>query len=378
MELKIKRESDLWECESVLNYVTKSAEPVHIQLSQIDRKIPMKDLRVVPIISALSRTGTGTCSWEKNMSTENQNPLIDLAMKIYPVTEENRQNNTLVDNEKRLLANRLDILEIPPGKEETLTVCAIDQKWKGSPLSLPTKFEKTEFIREFGKLIQEHFDIGTSTYFSTSIGPSLFDYDLSNADRIFGFVYELYHNTFNHGCLDKNNCIIPGIRLIRLRKRVGHSQTRNTFIENAKGFTELKSFFQSTAPSGRSFKYYEISISDNGMGILNRFRNTIDTSELNPGSRDANLRLLNRIVGESLSSDSTKSGKGEGGLKNVLKAVDEVRGFVSLRCDNLWVYRNSKEHSDNSQDNWLKPVQDSGELATIPGTHFTILLSASK
>ena len=378
MELKLERESDLWDCEKALKTITTSTTSVHVQLSRIERKIPLKDLRVVAVISALSQAGTGTCGWENNISIDNQNLLINLAMKTYPVTEQGSQSETSIEEVKKLLANQNDILEDPPGRGETLTVCAIDHKSKARPSVLPTEFNKTKFIRVIGNLVQEYFDSGTSTNFSRFLGFDLFDVGLSKAEHIFGMIYELYNNTFSHGCLDENNRVVPGLRLIRLRKRSGHGGTREGFIKGARGFTELEYFFQQTAPLSKSFKFYEISISDNGIGILNRFQHTRGISVQNSKSREANLQLLNEIVEKSLSSDSTKSGSGEGGLKNVLKAVDEVRGFVSLRCNNLWVYRNSEEQSDDSKGNWLKHVGDSSDLANISGTHFSIFLLASQ
>ena len=374
--MKIEAKFDLWDCEKLLTTVNKSTAPVKIQLSKISRKIHMKDLRIVPIISAVSQAGIGTCSWEDTIAEKNYDPLINLAMNIYRVTEENRQSDTSIENIKKSLAIRKDILEDPPGSKETLTVCAIDQRSRSCPLAFPTKFDKKQFIQVFEGLVEDYFDYGSSANFSKSLGGDLLDKGPSILELIFGFIYELYQNTYDHGCLDKNHRVIPGLRLIRLRKRIGYPNSRDSFIQGARGFAELESFFKKTAPRSKNFKYYEISISDNGMGIVNRFRHMTKESEQNPRLPDSNLQLLNEIVEKSLSSDFAKSGKGEGGLKNVLKAIDKVRGFVSLRCNDLWVYRNSEDSEEHS-GNWLRHVGKPSDLAEIAGTHFTIYLLAS-
>ena len=332
---------------------------------------------MVAIISTASRNPEVKCEWNPNVSAETHESLVGLASTIYGVPPARGRRFVSVKEAKQTLARRLDILEDPPSSKETLTFCAIDEATRSQPVALAGLSYKTEFIARFGKFVEEYFDKGKSKWFSSRIGMSLFDEGPSAADHIYGFVYELYQNTFNHGSLDKEQRTIPGLRLIRLRKRISTTQGRDAFIRGAKGFPELEEYLQRTAPSDRLFKFYEISISDNGMGIVSRFRTTTGEEPRVPSSTKQNLRLLNRIIAESLSSDAKKSKFGEGGLQKALRAVDDVKGFVSLRTDNLWVYRSSTDSDGTSKDEWLRPVAVSEELSTIPGTHFSMIVLAS-
>ena len=374
--LSLKGKSNLFDCENVLKNIVNQTLPIRLSLPNVDRKIFLKDLRTIAIILASSYNSRVVCEWGHSVSAKNQISLVELAAAIYGVPPAIDQSYRSVDRVKQELAQRNDILEDPPGVGETLTICAVDQSTRERPLALPSRFDKSEFITEFSNLVTRYFDRGTSQGFLTRIGPSLFDEGYSKSDLIFSFVFELYQNTFNHGCLNKEQNVIPGLRLIRLRKRVGHTKNRGNFIRGASGFSELENYFEETVPQKGSFKFYEISISDSGLGILRRFRSA-RVADNEPTSQRENLNLLNRIIDESLSSYSRRSGSGEGGLKNALTVVDSVRGFVSLRCDNLWVCRNATDSNEASEGEWLKPVNGTGDLATIPGTHFSLILPAS-
>jgi len=172
MASKIKRDTDLWDCEKAPKTVTTSALPVHIRLFQIDRKFPMNNLRVVPIISALSQARTGNCGWNKNMPT--RNPLIDLAMKICPGTEQSRYKSTTIEKLKVSSANLLGILRISARQCRDIDDLRYRSKVKRQSYCIIHKIKKVELIREFVKLAQKYLDTGTpTTIFSTSAPISL-------------------------------------------------------------------------------------------------------------------------------------------------------------------------------------------------------------
>ena len=376
-KLVLKPTSTLSECEGVLTSVATSTRPAVISLPSDNRKIFLRDLRMVAVISAASSMPEVQCEWSHNVSTETHESLVGLASTVYKVPPARGRKVVSVKEAKQALARRRDILENPPGSKETLTFCAIDELTRSQPVALAGLSHKKAFIAQFGKFVEEYFDKGESEWFSSRIGPSLFDDGPPAADHIYGFVYELYQNTFNHGSLDKEQRTIPGLRLIRLRKRISTARGRDDFIRGAKGFPELEKYLQQIAPSDKQFKFYEISVSDNGMGIVSRFRTTTEEKPGAPSSTKQNLELLNRIIAESLSSDVKKSKLGKGGLQNALRAVDNVKGFVSLRSDNLWVYRSPTDSNSTSKDEWLRPVTGSEELSAIPGTHFSMIVLAS-
>ena len=375
-KLKLTRSSDLFECERVLSLIKKSTTPTKLLLPGDDRRLFFKDLRAVAVISAASRNPQVRCEWFPNVSSRTYDSLLGLAAAIYRVASAEGHMFSSPKDAKQALARRLDILEDPPGSSETLTFCAIDKKTRSQPVALSALSGKEDFISKFGSYVVEYFDKGKSENFSFWFGPSLFDDGPSIAACIYGFVYELYQNTFSHGSLDQDQNTIPGLRLIRLRKRVGHATSRDAFIQGASRFSELEVYLQKNASVEKPFKFYEISVSDNGMGILSRFR-AVEQKKYKDVSSCENLKLLNKIIAKSLSSDMRKSKIGQGGLQKALRAVDEINGFVSLRSDNLWVYRSPEDSNATSKDEWLKPVENGGELSNIPGTHFSMIVPAS-
>ena len=377
-KLRLTGASDLFECERVLSRINTSTTPAILLLPGDDRRLFLKDLRVIAIISAASSNAHVDCKWHHSVSSPTHDSLLGLAGAVYGVAPAEGYAFASGNDPKQTLAQRLDILEDPPGSRETMTFCAIDETTRSQPVALSALSAKAKFIDEFANYVRTYFDEGISEGFSSRISPSLFDDGVSVEECIYGFVYELYQNTFNHGSLDQDQKVMPGLRLIRLRKRIGHASSRNDFIRGASEFSELDRYLQENTPKIKPFKFYEISISDNGMGILSRFC-AVRQAEFSkkPSSPYESLKLLNRIIAESLSSDARKSNIGQGGLQRALRSVDKIKGFVSLRTDNLWVYRSPEDPHFESEEAWLKPVKNTGELSHIPGTHFSMIVLAS-
>lgn len=375
--LRLPVDANLFECEEVLKRITTSDKQIRILLPSYNRRLFFQDLRVAAIVSAASRMPNVECKWSQQISKQTHQSLIGLAGAVYGVPPVNSRIFSSISDAKRTLSQRLDILEDPPGTRETLTFAAIDTVTRTQPIALAGLSGKASFERQFGKYVREYFDRGISSRFSSSIGPNLFDTGPSIATCIYGFVYELYQNTYNHGALNSEQRVIPGLRIIRLRKRIGHQGSRDSFIQGATQFVELQNYLEAIVPKKGSYKFYEVSISDNGMGILSRYRSTLHIDPRHNSSRTEDLIMLNRIVAESLSSDKRKTNIGEGGLKKALGAVDQIHGFVSLRTGNLWVYRSATDSVKKSPREWLRAVRQSAGLPAIPGTHLSLLLLAS-
>ena len=375
-KLKLSGASDLFECERILSCVNRASTPTVLTLPKDDRRLFLKDLRVVAIISAAARNAHVQCKWRHNISAANHDSLLGLAGTVFGVPPIKGHRFASLDEAKYALARGLNILEDPPSSKETLTICVIDETTRSQPVALSALSEKAKFIDDFGNCVSTYFDLGPSEGFSSRIRRSLLKDGSSVEECIYGFVHELYQNAFNHGSLDEDQKTIPGLRLIRLRKRISHGNWLADFLQEARQFTELEEYLRETAPQNKPFKFYEISISDNGMGILSRFRAVRDIKSHKDSSPCENLQLLNQIVAKSLSSDARKSNIGQGGLQKALSAVNKIQGFVSLRTDNLWVYRSPVDAKAVSEDEWLKLVANEGDLSTIPGTHFSMIVPA--
>lgn len=375
--LTLTRASSLFDCESVLKRLSIATSPILLSLPGDERRVYFKDLRVSAIVSAASRTPSVTVEWAAQVSADTYESLVGLAGTVYGAPYTPGRQFASVDEAKRVLAQRADILEDPPGSKETLTFCAIDQDTRTRPIALSGRLTKMSFMARLREYVSRYFDKGSSSGFSLGLGPNLFDQEMSVEELIYGFVYELYQNTYHHGSLNEDQRVIPGLRVIRLRKRVGNKASRDDFIRGGSDFTELETYLRQTVPEHGAFKFYEISISDNGMGILSRFRATTRPERKNASSANGDLEFLNRIIADSLSSDMRKSRIGQGGLQKALRAVDSVRGFVSLRTDQLWVYRSPMDRDPTHDGEWLRPVDGSAGLSAIPGTHFSIVLRAS-
>ena len=378
IKLKLTGSSDLFECERILSCIDRATTPTVLTLPKADRKLFLKDLRVVAIISAASRNAHVQCKWHHSISSANHDSLLGLAGTVYSVPPIEGHKFSSLERAKFALARGRNILEDPPSSKETLTICTIDEATRSQPVALSALSQKEKFIEKFGNYVLKYFDEGISRKFSSNIGPNLFDEGPSVEDCIYGFVHELYQNTFYHGSLDEAQKTIPGLRLIRLRKRIGHGNSLADFLQGASQFSELEKYLRENTPQNKPFKFYEISISDNGMGILSRFRSVREpTPQEEPSSPYKNLKRLNQIIAKSLSSDARKSYIGQGGLQKALRAVDKIQGFVSLRTDNLWVCRSPEDANAASEDEWLKPVANEGELSNIPGTHFSMIVRAA-
>ena len=153
---------------------------------------------------------------------------------------------------------------------------------------------------------------------------------------IYGFVYELYQNTFG--------LIMVPSRPIRAKDYTDRSTANSTTKENlprnvrasrlsfedASQFSErLKIFYGMKYTLRRStsssMKYQFPTMA---WEILSRFRAVGQTASQKEASLPCeNLQLLNRIIAESLSSDARKSNIGRGGLHKALRAVDQDKGI---------------------------------------------------
>jgi hypothetical protein len=245
--------------------------------------------------------------------------------------------------------------EVTGGK--SLTFCAFDPEMP-IPIGFASIGSRAAFVRTFLDIRRDFFEIGVDQRFSRQVD-----------DAVAGFAYELWQNGFQHGRLNESHFAIKGMRYLRVRKHVGYD--RNEFIERGDGFPELQSYLDHTIPMSGTFKLYEVTIADNGLGIVERFLSTQPKFRAEVLTIDDHSRFLNRIINEALSSKLNQAGAGHG-LEHSLRAVRELRGFVSVRSGLSWLYHAFGDPRCDKLGAQLVDVVHRDHLAPL-GTHFSLL-----
>lgn len=247
----------------------------------------------------------------------------------------------------------------------SLTICAFDDQ-QPEPLVFAGIYDLARFISKIQTLRRSHFEVGIGAGYAGRIG--------GEADRQLAiFIYELYQNTYFHGRRDSRHAIIkPGMRYIRLKRHIGVRQSQ--FTEKASGFTELQEYMEKTVPPKGQFAFWEVTVSDHGIGIVDRFLATRPEYRSEASTYEGRVTLANRIINEALSSNLSLSGAGYG-IRNALAASDKLRGFTSVRSGDLWLYHSSVTTKDTP---WLNPVSVSGQLGRSAGTQFSMLFPLSE
>jgi hypothetical protein len=208
-------------------------------------------------------------------------------------------------------------------------------------------------------------------------------FSLSSAPRpIIDFLHELYQNGYEHGNKDADNNEIPGVRSVSLRR---HNPGSTIDLKGfADGFKELEDYLDAWCKLNRGTAFYEVSVNDVGLGIIDRFLATRPefASEVeNYGRLAVLLRILltphtsagSQEYAQALSSkDVGGQERGSGrGLERALTAVKHLNGFVSLRTGEFWLYR-SFPTGEAIGDVAMHEVQG-GPFAPVAGTCFTAL-----
>lgn len=256
----------------------------------------------------------------------------------------------------------------------TFTFCSFDsadkKKYFPRPLALSAE-NVTEFTDKFLKIKRDKIDSAFAIQHGTH---SLFqEYDTYQSEKNFAaLIYELYENTIQHGNKDENNDLIEGIRSFTIKRHaITHMEDLKNVSEN---FTELTQYLSGIAEKRkrRNLMFYEISIVDNGIGIIKRFlASRPDYRDNEPFNKLSDFEKLNFIIEKSLSS-KLFPGAGKG-IKGTLRNISSLKAFVSLRTNNLWVYFDGTGKTMN--DAFIfDPVKTELQLDTINGTCYNILI----
>jgi hypothetical protein len=252
----------------------------------------------------------------------------------------------------------------------SLTFCAIDPRFS-EPLSLSgLLYDKQKFVDELTGIKQRHLD-GDAAYATGDL------FDADSPDReIARYVFELYQNGYEHGNRrreDKKD-IIPGLRFISIRKHVAANVT--DLKSYTSGFEELTEYIVRRHGRAQALKYYEVAVSDQGLGMLDRF--LIDRPEymMQAVKRAERLNLLRRLLTESLTSKKGADGAG-GGLVRAMRAAKELNGFVSIRTGEFWLYCSYPE-AVSGKGAELVEVACATPTPPVAGTHFNALFPLRK
>lgn len=250
----------------------------------------------------------------------------------------------------------------------SLTICAFDDAPPtGQPLPLVFSgvTDASKFVLKFQQL-RRRFEVGLGERYSQRTD--------ARADNDLGtFVYELFQNTHRHGRLGVDGREIkPGLRFIRLKRHISHD--RNEFIGRAASFLELRNYLDRQIRPKGQFSFYEVSVADHGVGIVDRFIAGRPEFSDYRSSLDRRVALVNEIISKMLSSNREMSGAGKG-LRNALDAVDRLNGFLSVRTGDLWLFRAHGQGTTDGQ--WLSPVTNFRSIRETAGTQLSMLFPLS-
>lgn len=191
--------------------------------------------------------------------------------------------------------------------------------------------------------------------------------------QLMKFIFELYQNSYEHGRYAPSGSLGLGFRFIHMRKYIGK---KSALLRRAAGFEALEAYIDESIPRAeeREHRFYEVSVSDTGPGIIEGFRAQAAHAQLNFDFPEDQLELLNQLIFSNLSSKLDKDGAGWG-LQNALKAAKDAAGFVTLRTGRYWLYGSfSPRVEKHKKNNRLYEVPESMNLGNILGTQFNILL----
>jgi len=245
----------------------------------------------------------------------------------------------------------------------SLSFCSIDPGFS-EPLALAGLiYNKKQFVDELTSIKRRDLDRDRSHATMDLFAEDSPDRELA------GYVFELYQNGYEHGNrsrADKKQ-VIPGLRFISLRKHIAPNFAH--LHAYADGFPELGDYLRKQHERHQVLKYYEVAVSDQGLGMLDRF--LIDRPDYlsEAGSRGARLHLLKRLLTETLTSKKGAPGAG-GGLIRALRAARELNGFVSIRTGEFWIHCSYAEAGSLPME--LTEVTGATP-APVAGTHFNAL-----
>lgn len=375
MQIDITTNDDLFTLETKLTGAgtIEIGKPITVRLSRKLRPDFFGESRVAALLATLSqRYALTVCDWhnewkENEIEEHFRTSLVGITAALYS----NRLTNVPgmeFPNSRDVLLERVavagGILEpkTSGARGTSITFCAFDPDWSEPAAFAGTLYRKELFKKTFGKYRAKYLEVGKGITHTSATRKA--------DDRLGDFIFELYQNSYEHGRLGVDNKPVNGMRYVRLRK---HIDRKDRFLERAKGFEELTSYLMEVVPEGEEFKFYEVAISDHGLGMIGRFLQTRPDMTRKTESSDERSALLNELLTQPLTSKRDYPGAGYG-LQRALRAISSLQGFISLRTDQEWLCGHSAQRDASLVTTGLRKVQWQSEPVSIAGTHFNILL----
>lgn len=236
---------------------------------------------------------------------------------------------------RHIASDRQGLLERPsgglgPGHTKTLTFFALDPDFLDF-----YQLGITRTLREFDAdmaFLKGRYVVGAISHNGDDQSPD----ELLSDRAIYTLIWELLRNTHEHGASTGLGPSGLAVRWLTLRR---HVLSRSEIADRAPEFPALADYLNATLPGtglARSVRvFYEMSLFDHGQGILTNFCGR--TQHPMPLSPQLRCVELNRIISDGLSSKELAPGAGKG-LQRSLYAVARLRGFVTLRTDDQWLF----------------------------------------
>ena len=261
-------------------------------------------------------------------------------------------------------------------------------------VELNTKLKKTSKLEEQGQtrtFIAIDPDHSTPIEFSAQSGSKKFKYivqDIMNEFNykfeqkpqnhremeiaLHSFIYEVFQNTIEHGRYSEGGGLIPGLRYLRIRTYIDEA---GKLRRRAEGFPELERFISRYDNNEqKTLRFMELSVSDGGQGIVSHYINSSYSSSAE--NFDKRKDILHQLIGTRKTSKDKLSGVGLG-LLNAMKALSELKAFISLRTEEFWMCRDFNDSDETEQIEILRPVSTMGQINRLRGTQFNVVTSIS-
>ena len=377
MNIEITTKDDLFALETKLAHSALSEDrpSVTVKLSRNLRPDFFGESRVAALLATLGqRCELTVCDWhnewnESEIEEHFRTSLVGMTAALYSNRVTNIRGVELPETREELLdrvALAGGILEpkTSAARGTSITFCSFDPDRSEAAALAGTLNRKELFKQTLRKYRRKYLEVGKGIAHTVETRRA--------DDRLEDFIFELYQNTYEHGRLNADGAAIPGMRYVRLRK---HIDRKVQFLARAATFIELADYLTSLIPEGQDFKFYEVAISDHGLGMIGRFLKTRPDLTRRTDSGEERTALINELLTMPLTSKRDVPGAGYG-LSRALRAVSQLSGFISLRTDSLWLCGHFAQGGGGLEETGLRPVMCKVAPSGIAGTHFNILLPA--
>ena len=387
VDVKIKAGDTLIDLEKHNSKIRSDASEVRIYLSKNYKKRFFNDTWISSLIANASLDHkklvlTDLTEGSKDKITNRfSDSLIGLTSAYHADVIENSKHEKLqIDIDeiiKSIAVNQKGLID-DSSAGHTFVFCSFDSNDRKNyfprPLALSAE-GVDDFTEKFLKIKRNKIDIafGIANQMDNVLFP---EYNTYQREKGFAsFIYELYENTFQHGNKDENNDLIQGMRSFSIRRHIAANFSE--LKRQAENFGELGNYLTGVSKHKKykNFSFYEISIIDNGIGIIKRFLASRPEFKVDEKFQClSEFQKLNYIITQSLSS-KLFSGAGKG-IKNALRNIFYLEGFLSIRTNNVWAYFDGQDQSSRITPQF-RHVKTDVKIDSIRGTHYNILIPVS-